>query len=247
MEKEWPNGLTDQQMRDLIGAGLKSVPSQVGGMLQVHVWNDATGAWADYRMHKSLTLKAPLVASFMVEAPHEVEVETVTENRWVLLQAGKVRRDHISLARGLRRMTPGLSEVVPNPCDCPKGVYNRASIWDMIQHLNDSHHPDKGDSLDKWTRERIADWLETLDADLTVDPERFKEEERRRAQTRALQHQAAMKALSDGALDGLKESVQKGFQQIQEAAQDAIKAMQSLNEELEALGVQDPEEHKEEP
>ena len=32
------------------------------------------------------------------------------------------------------------------------------SVWSMIQHLNDDH---------KWSRERIADWLDTLDVDLT--------------------------------------------------------------------------------
>lgn len=31
------------------------------------------------------------------------------------------------------------------------------SLWNMIQHLNDDH---------KWTRERIADWLDSLDLDL---------------------------------------------------------------------------------
>jgi hypothetical protein len=32
-------------------------------------------------------------------------------------------------------------------------------LWDMIQHLNDGH---------KWTRERIADWVEGLDMDLQL-------------------------------------------------------------------------------
>lgn len=36
------------------------------------------------------------------------------------------------------------------------------SVFMMVQHLNDVH---------KWQRERIADWLETLDLDLTVHAE----------------------------------------------------------------------------
>lgn len=32
-------------------------------------------------------------------------------------------------------------------------------LLDMILHLNDDHH---------WTREEIADWLDTLDVDLTI-------------------------------------------------------------------------------
>jgi hypothetical protein len=35
----------------------------------------------------------------------------------------------------------------------------------MIIHLNDSHHP-AHETADVWSRERIADWLETLDVDL---------------------------------------------------------------------------------
>jgi hypothetical protein len=34
----------------------------------------------------------------------------------------------------------------------------------MIIHLNDTHHPST--AIDGWSRERIADWLETLDVDL---------------------------------------------------------------------------------
>jgi hypothetical protein len=40
-------------------------------------------------------------------------------------------------------------------------------VWYAIQHLNDGHNPNDGAS-EPWSRERIADWLETLDADLRV-------------------------------------------------------------------------------
>jgi len=44
----------------------------------------------------------------------------------------------------------------PNDEMCsPSGYLN---LYRMIQHLNDEH---------QWTREKIADWLETLDVDLT--------------------------------------------------------------------------------
>lgn len=36
---------------------------------------------------------------------------------------------------------------------------NRGSIYMLIQHLNDHH---------AWTREVIADWLDSLDIDLTI-------------------------------------------------------------------------------
>lgn len=48
---------------------------------------------------------------------------------------------------------PGVNETVKYPCKC--GVAGR--LWDVIQHLNDKHN--------EWTRERIADWVESLDVD----------------------------------------------------------------------------------
>lgn len=42
-------------------------------------------------------------------------------------------------------------------CSGAGGAY----LWNAIVHLNDYH---------KWTREQIADWLETLDHDLTMHP-----------------------------------------------------------------------------
>jgi len=37
----------------------------------------------------------------------------------------------------------------------------RDDLYNLIQHLNDRH---------RWTRQAIADWLETLDVDLTFQP-----------------------------------------------------------------------------
>lgn len=42
------------------------------------------------------------------------------------------------------------------------GCSQKGSLYGIIQHLNDFH---------QWTREHIADWLETLDLDLTVHQE----------------------------------------------------------------------------
>jgi hypothetical protein len=51
----------------------------------------------------------------------------------------------------------------PNDEMCsPSEVHN---LYRLIQHLNDEH---------QWTREKIADWLDTLDVDLTF---KMKEEE----------------------------------------------------------------------
>lgn len=61
---------------------------------------------------------------------------------------------------GLRAIVPGLDETVRCPARRRK---RRCSLKQpasgVIVHLNDDH---------KWTREKIADWLDTLDVDLTV-------------------------------------------------------------------------------
>ena len=46
---------------------------------------------------------------------------------------------------------PGVNEAVKHPM-----TGDTHSLWSIIINLNDSHH---------WTRERIADWVETLDID----------------------------------------------------------------------------------
>lgn len=46
---------------------------------------------------------------------------------------------------------PGINEAVKHPL-----TGDTHSLWSVIINLNDIHH---------WTRERIADWVETLDID----------------------------------------------------------------------------------
>jgi hypothetical protein len=73
-------------------------------------------------------------------------------------------RSHERRARALREQAPGLNEYTAHPCTCGPV---RNQIWQIIQHLNDNHHPNSLHK-DPWTRERIAEWLESLDTDLTI-------------------------------------------------------------------------------
>lgn len=66
----------------------------------------------------------------------------------------------------LRNPGEELGQVIPElfsfraPCPhegCTEGV-GSDTLYRLIQHLNDNH---------QWTRERIADWLDTLEVDLT--------------------------------------------------------------------------------
>lgn len=91
---------------------------------------------------------------------------------------------HEGLARRMKRVMPGLNELVDFPCGCSKttGAARRSSVWGTIQHLNDQHHPDhyaKASDDRAWTRERIAQWTEELPFDLTIDPERAEQEKAR--------------------------------------------------------------------
>jgi hypothetical protein len=80
-------------------------------------------------------------------------------------------RDNIDRAKDLGKVVPGLQEKVKRPCDCV--VAGRVeSVWNVIIHLNDQHSTARvmaaEDYKTVWTREDIADWLDSLDIDLRV-------------------------------------------------------------------------------
>lgn len=60
----------------------------------------------------------------------------------------------------LLKLLPGLmKDVVCPQCHADDShEHEESSVWEIVQRLNDSH---------KWSREQIADWLETLDIDIT--------------------------------------------------------------------------------
>jgi hypothetical protein len=65
----------------------------------------------------------------------------------------------------MQKICPGLRELAKAPCGC-SGNYNGTTISRIIMHLNDEvvHN-----GVNKeWTREEIADWLESLDVDLSL-------------------------------------------------------------------------------
>ena len=77
-------------------------------------------------------------------------------------------QDDLDLAKAwVNHRTPGeeLREVLPElfteTAPCPACDGSPETFYNMIQHLNDQH---------QWTREAIADWLDTLDVDLTFKP-----------------------------------------------------------------------------
>lgn len=71
----------------------------------------------------------------------------------VILTGGTMEPGHPSM---LSHKLPGMLEKVDCPA-CNKQVYSTTDLRNQIIHLNDTH---------KWTRNQVADWLETLDIDL---------------------------------------------------------------------------------
>ena len=61
-----------------------------------------------------------------------------------------------TVVRDLTKFIPGLK--AREECPVP-GCYAVDSVLNLVQHLNDHSH--------QWSREKIADWLETLDVDLS--------------------------------------------------------------------------------
>lgn len=76
---------------------------------------------------------------------------TLTETNGQLINpAVAVMSDASTLSRSL----PGVQSFVEYPCDCyPPFEHRSATLWNIIQHLNDD---------DDWSREKIADWIDEL-------------------------------------------------------------------------------------
>jgi hypothetical protein len=76
-----------------------------------------------------------------------------------LAPVGDLMTPYERKAKSLVSMIPGMrGESVACPQD---GCSSKYGIMDTVMHLNDRH---------KWKREDIADWLDTLDADLRLQP-----------------------------------------------------------------------------
>lgn len=69
-----------------------------------------------------------------------------------------IKQDDTPLSK-LKDSLPGLRVIM----GCPVKLCSRkTNVWYLIVHLNDTH---------KWKREQIADWLDTLDVDLSFKVE----------------------------------------------------------------------------
>lgn len=78
-------------------------------------------------------------------------------------------KEHPSIT-AMKKLVPGLEDAKA-VCPACFRLVTRLPLVTIVIHLNDSH---------RWTRGAIADWLDTLDVDLTVHP--IEEEEQQHAE-----------------------------------------------------------------
>lgn len=126
---------------------------------------DSSGDWSKL----GYVTKAPVIVvvahefdngGFLSDHPN---FQDAINAMWQYEKTPKPANQAMEAIKSLKESMPGISERVMCPqLDCTDMHLEEAStkvtIWDMVQHLNDRH---------KWTREAIADWLETLDVDLS--------------------------------------------------------------------------------
>jgi hypothetical protein len=137
--------------------------------------------------------------------------------------------DHSRLANELIHAMPGLNEKVASPCACTAWHEWDNTVQDVIIHLNDRHHPTKGSiKSDPWSRERIAQWTETLPFDLTLDPDRPKPANAYRDETHSKEYQKHIKSMMDGMVVS-KDSFLKSVGLVAEAAGKATGALEDLS------------------
>lgn len=108
--------------------------------------------------HEASTLFASSTQVLKIVNIHEVKWGSPGK-MVVLPPAHSVNPDNLGVqAEGLKKMIPGLREEFSCPHKTCTNVYmEQNKLFVLIQHVNDAH---------KWTREEIADWLESLDVDL---------------------------------------------------------------------------------
>lgn len=72
-----------------------------------------------------------------------------------------------NVLKTLAGVFPGLDgATAKSPCKCEVAKAGLVNLGQVVIHLNDTH---------QWTRDRIADWLDTLDIDLSAKPNTEKE------------------------------------------------------------------------
>jgi hypothetical protein len=187
----WPKRIDDESMKGLMYALASKRFSMADGRPAIALWhpNGPEYGRAVYTEGREYRLDENW-ARFDMGDRDEVNITGTVHIVWLFRTWEPGVGDYSHLADRLHDLIPGANSYVRQPCTCP--IVSSNVLWSLVQHLNDSHHPD-GVPLggDKWSRERIADWLEGLDLDLSVDPERAQRRSHRRGPTVYTEEQVA--------------------------------------------------------
>lgn len=175
----WPSRLDDEAMRQITSI-FQYTGDAVSGHRAVNLWLDNSpefGVATYIEMHE-YRIDNDFAAFRMADNFEPISVHGKVHAVWVLSGWKQAKAPYAAQAHHLYALIPDAGRILASPCGCK--TWRKVPVWSAIQHLNDYHHPDyrmagtavKGESRSIWTRERIADWLETLDLDLSIDPER---------------------------------------------------------------------------
>lgn len=120
------------------------------------------------------------------------------------------------------RKLPGVNDAyLEYPCTCPKkrhGFIKSATLWYIIQHLNDTHK--------EWTREKIADWLDELHDKGEVNIEFQPWTDAEKSATIKTPAEAKVEFLTEGEIDKVN------YNNLAESAKKAAEATANLGEEV---------------
>lgn len=232
---EWPGQVRDEEMRSWKSSPYcQASPLPNKSALTVRVV--MKGDWADYELRSVALFPVSDDAWLWSDATNgKEEIKPNIEQRWVLINKGVVfdaplipakpqdLTANSSMARDLFHLVPDAATTVPHPCTCGEVPSNM--LWQLVQHLNDTHHPDRGMGVagDAWSRERIADWLDTLDLDLSVDAAKAEEVKARR--------EAAIKTR----LISSVEAIEASMESIHEGASIAAQKFEMLSKMMEPM------------
>ena len=180
-----------------------------------------------------ITMPEPKAAWIFEE---EIQMYPVLTPMMVMEESKPREKDYATLSSELARHIPDIRKKVKPPCSCgKKKKAEPVMIWALIQHLNDDHHPDRKVAgrrrKDIWTRERIADWLDEVDADLTFDPDlpAKRAAEREAARQRRKEQTVQMINQTNAALTQATTELQSEFMAIGEVAKKTAPGMVTLS------------------
>lgn len=159
--------VTDSEsIADMVWLGIvnKCAKDHIGKPLQMkNITSQAYGGYADWKtvvptsFEDAQALVSMELISSYVTASDQMYASLLYGNGASVSSISASGYGESSVVNELAKLCPAIKTTNTTCPDCKQG----GTIANLIPHINDHH---------KWSREKIADWLETLDVDLTLKP-----------------------------------------------------------------------------